>query len=204
MKKKSVVIVELILFPYMLSWSSLMWLFERTCVSCSRARSVHEGISGRSCMPEAMTVVFLAGKVQKKFAAINDSVNLHTSAIGGDKWPEVAMHGEWGLRARINNRVYRRWWKKSDRSFIASISWLYLEIDSGSFCVQKLYNIAMINVLDINLVKTSIGTSWFVFKMAQVINHFHDQQFCYGISLFIAWNSINTIVVVEENSLRFR
>jgi len=73
-------------------------------VSCSRTRSVHEGISGR---PGAMAMVFLAWKVQKKFAAINDSVNLHTSAIGGDKWPEVALHGKRGLRARINNPMYR-------------------------------------------------------------------------------------------------
>lgn len=50
-------------------------------------------------------MVFLAGKVQKKFAAINDSVNLHTSAIGGDKWPEVALRGERGVRTRINNHV---------------------------------------------------------------------------------------------------
>jgi len=90
--KKSAVIVGLIIFSYMLNWSSLMWSFERTRVSCSRARSVREGISGRSCMPGAM--VFLPRKVQKKFAAINDFVNLHTSTIGGDKWPEVALHDE--------------------------------------------------------------------------------------------------------------
>ena len=67
-------------------------------------------------------MVFLAWKVQKKFAAINDSVNLHTSAIGGDKWPEVALHGKRELRARINNPhvslvVGEK--KKSKRSFIA-------------------------------------------------------------------------------------
>lgn len=66
-------------------------------------------------------MVFLAGKVQKKFAAINDSVNLHTSAIGGDKWPEVALHGERAVRTRINNHVYSLVKKKGRRSFIYRI-----------------------------------------------------------------------------------
>lgn len=65
-------------------------------------------MAGRLCMPRAMAVVFLAGKVQKKFAAINDSVNLHMSAIGGDKWPEVALRGKRGVRTLPNNHAYSR------------------------------------------------------------------------------------------------
>lgn len=66
-------------------------------------------MAGRACL-ERWQWFFWAGKAQKKFAAINDFVNLHTSAIGGNKWPEVALHSERGLRARINYRVYHRRW----------------------------------------------------------------------------------------------
>lgn len=45
-------------------------------------------------MPVATSAVFLVRKGRKKFAAINGSVNLHTSTIGGDKWPEVVLHRE--------------------------------------------------------------------------------------------------------------
>jgi hypothetical protein len=37
--------------------------------------------------------VFLATEIRKKLAAINDPVNLHTSSIGRDKRPEVAVSG---------------------------------------------------------------------------------------------------------------
>lgn len=76
----------------------------RTRARCSCARSVHGDISGRACL-ERWRRFFWPGRFRKKFAAINDSVNLHTSAIGGDKWPGVAPRGERSESARINNRA---------------------------------------------------------------------------------------------------
>lgn len=162
-----------------------MWPSERTRVSYSRARSYTIGTRGHKW--PAMHAWsdgsgFLAGKAQKKFTAINDFVNLHTSAIGGNKWPEVALHGEQRLRARINNRVYRcrRWKKEWMFIYIASI-WLHWEIDSGSFCVQKLYDVVMINKWWLTFPISNQGknkhidTSWFVFEVAI---RFYDQQSC--------------------------
>lgn len=65
--------------------------------------------------------------------------------------------------------------KKAERSFIAPISWLHSEIDSGSFCAQNLYNVAMINVLRYRFGKNKhiAYERAFVFE---VIIRFHDQQ----------------------------